>query len=198
MGILYKILTIFLFFIQFSHLSVKSQVLEKINLENHSTDSINQYIIQFWEKTHTKNINFKIFDIKDLSLKITNIGDISIINKKKYYVPIDSLIYALYRDSINFVSVLAHTSVEIEQILIINNNYLYLVDMRNSLQVILDSVSSIPNVLDVFKVDLIFEITRTHKNNWYLLHWKDNDMIDEFDSQGILIKKNKDYNPNEW
>jgi hypothetical protein len=196
MGILYKKIVFYncmLFFLfQFS-IRANSQVVESFNLNKFSKDSISQFIIQFWKNTHDINTDFEINNISDLSLKNIKKEDFSTSNVYSFYLPIDSSFYELCRDSNNVVRVLAHTSVEIQQIIVINNGFLYLIDMRNPLQLIVDNISSIPDFSDEFIDSIIKEIKRTHKYNWYLRHW-DNSIIFEF----ILEDKIKPYDPNEW
>jgi len=180
------------FLFQFS-IRANSQVVESFNLNKFSKDSISQFIIQFWKNTHDINTDFEINNISDLSLKNIKKEDFSTSNVYSFYLPIDSSFYELCRDSNNVVRVLAHTSVEIQQIIVINNGFLYLIDMRNPLQLIVDNISSIPDFSDEFIDSIIKEIKRTHKYNWYLRHW-DNSIIFEF----ILEDKIKPYNPNEW
>lgn len=74
---------------------------------------------------------------------------------------------------------------------------MYLVDMRNPLQVIIDSVYSIVGVSDIFKDNIFSEINRTHKNNWYLRHQNENLIIDKFCDEEENDKTNE-YNPLEW
>ncbi|HOF15346.1 MAG TPA: hypothetical protein PLF32_00455 [Bacteroidales bacterium] len=196
MGILYEKIVFYncmLFFLfQFS-IRANSQVVESFNVNKFSKDSISQFIIQFWKNTHDINTDFEINNISDLSLKNIKKEDFSTSNVYSFYLPIDSSFYELCRDSNNVVRVLAHTSVEIQQIIVINNGFLYLIDMRNPLQLIVDNISSIPDFSDEFIDSIIKEIKRTHKYNWYLRHW-DNSIIFEF----ILEDKIKPYDPNEW
>lgn len=188
--VFYNCMLFFLF--QFS-IRANSQVVESFNLNKFSKDSISQFIIQFWKNTHDINTDFEINNISDLSLKNIKKEDFSTSNVYSFYLPIDSSFYELCRDSNNVVRVLAHTSVEIQQIIVINNGFLYLIDMRNPLQLIVDNISSIPDFSDEFIDSIIKEIKRTHKYNWYLRHW-DNSIIFEF----ILEDKIKPYNPNKW
>lgn len=188
--VLYNCMLIFLFQ---SPIRVNSQVVEKFNLNKFSKDGINQLLIQFWENTHSINTDYKIENISDLSLKNTKKEEYSTSDLYFFYIPIDSSFYELCRDSNNVVRILAHTSVEIEQILLINNGYIYFVDMRNPLQLIVDNISSIPDFSNEFIDNIIKEITHTHKNNWYLRHWNDRDNVDLDDEE-----KSKFYDPNEW
>lgn len=192
--VLYNCMLIFLFQ---SPIRVNSQVVEKFNLNKFSKDGINQLLIQFWKNTHDINTDYEINNISDLSLKNIKKEEFSTSNVYFSYIPIDSSFYELCRDSNNVVRILAHNSVEIEQILLINNGYIYFVDMRNPLQLIVDNISSIPDFSDEFIDSIIKEIKRTHKYNWYLRHW-DNSVILEFDYEEILEDKIKTYDPNEW
>lgn len=171
MGNIYKILTciFFSFFLCF-HLIIYSQVISRINIDNHTKNSLSQSIIFFWHNTNLRNTDFPILNVTDLSIRITYIESNSIYLNNEFYNPIDPKIVELFFDSLNIVGTIAHLSVEIEHLFIINNRNMYLVDMRNPLQVIIDSVYSIVGVSDIFKDNIFSEINRTHKNNWYLRH----------------------------
>jgi hypothetical protein len=202
MGVIYEKIILYGCMLTFSLLisiNVNSQVIEKFNMNNFPEDNINQLLIKFWENTHDINHEYKIINISDLSLKNTKGEDYSTSNVYFFHIPIDSSFYRFCRDSNNVVRILAHTSDEIEQVILINDGYLYLIDMRNSLQLIIDNIYSITDFSDEYINDIVKEVTHTHKKNWYLRHLNDRYIEDDyFNNEWIGIDERKYYNPNEW
>lgn len=196
MGFLLKINTlIILLLLPFS---VHTQVVKKINIESNIKDTYSQILINFWKDTHNFNEEYHILKISDLSLRITNKEGTDTPLDINNYIALDSTYIEQLKKIDNIVGILANGSDEFKQIFIINRNYLYLVDMKNPLQIILDSIASINDFSEYFRKDIFSAIINTHKSNWYLHHSNDNKMDNEIIFDENLNIKIDGYNPFEW
>lgn len=187
MGIIHKIIII-LDLLLLLFVSGYSQIVIKHDLSAFSKDSINFFVVQFWKNTHD--------DDYDYGYPVSNIDDLSFRklepNFPNEYYPfnkIDSTFYKLCLDSNNIIALLAHTNQDIDQILLINNTYIYLIDMRNPLQKIVNNITNIPEFSADYKKRIIDVINVAHKRNWYRRHISDLDIENEVE---------KIYDPSEW
>jgi len=180
-------------------MSGNSQIVEKLNLNVLSKESIEQHVIDFWKNTHDENSGFPIVNISDLC--IINVIHIANWDCKKgaypIYVKISPSFFKTFRDSNNVIRKLAHTSKEIEQLLLINNGFLYLIDMRNPLKKIEESIFSITDFSDVFIDTIIPLVKNLHWLNWETQH--EDTLPDSYiDEDGFMIINYPKYDPNSW
>lgn len=168
------------------------QVVRSFCIYNYSQSELDSIVLDFWRKSHDLYPDFPVKSITDLSLGLNDNISPWII-----YDSIDSHFADIYVDSSDVIRILSHTNTDIEQIILFHYGWMYLIEMRNPLPVIVAAIKKIEDFSVLFADRIINEVTRVHRGNWHVK----NDVELEIGRDVFDENFNDDYNkysPDIW
>lgn len=175
--------------------NVKCQIVQTYCMQDYSSSELDSLILEFWHNSHEEYPDFPIKSISDLVFGLPwNLDD-----------EINSTYANLHQNSCEVIRVITHTNLDIEQVILFHYGYMHLIDMRNPLPNIIENIKKSDDFSDSFLKKIVEEVSRVHKNNWYLRNEEDMDygctiIYDIFDDNELNTEtgKSKKYNINEW
>lgn len=181
------------------------QIVTPIVIKGQSMEELGGRIVEFWKESDQSSRDSDSFIVHTLD-------DLSIGKylEEKNHIPFHPLNNALLKDILKEkqgIYLLGYTNLDSYHIMVIEKNVLFLINMSNALSDIIIQVTSSFSYSNELLEEIVKEVVRTHRSNWYLNHRsqvekflesQDVIFIDDIDNYPTDEDFNNLYNPNEW